>query len=622
MNPHPYLIANPRTADARAREFRGEYFDVYGPNVTTHYSEVSWFSQPVPLPADIVARFDNKVMAVTGYEVDATRMLPNGTEERVPCTQLYNHHYSGWMHGKAAVMRDGEDLTDAERADATLTAHGRPLPRFDVAPATPARQFPVSQVFSEGNGNEYRRSFKAYSKGYAQLIESPTTWANSPMIINGNKRLTGDASPGPVASLQPRKSLAPRGPNAAYNGLFECPCTSRKPKLLTQYHTVAEDPGQPWRAGDVPCAGVAAAVVETQSECSAGAALAGVSAAAVAAIQVVNDTGRAMGCFAVTDGTATTLVFNNHSLPMPAGRATGVVGEARAAPAVFTVAAEPTIAMQHVCRNVSVNTGMIAGGNFNAGVCAPYPVSELLTTHNSICNISAYGGGLHCCAGGSLLLDADQQVPEPTDTWRLKYRFFFEDYDALAPQRNVFRVWWSTEATNNEYDVPQSTADCSNASTPAEQCVHTIRSKFTGRDMVTTGCMVSGDPMGCMDPGYVSRVDGGYFDLVYASAHCHSPACLSVELWDDDTGELLCRNEPTYGNGSAPIHDELGFAVGIAPCLFGDAEEGLRTPPRLHLTSNLTTIKRTNNTYGHWGVMALWQNRAAYVTNPNNATGQ
>ena len=137
-----------------------------------------------------------------------------------------------------------------------------------------------------------------------------------------------------------------------------------------------------------------------------------------------------------------------------------------------------------------------------------------------------------------------------------------------------------------------------------------------------TGCMVSGDPMGCMDPGYVSRVDGGYFDLVYASAHCHSPACLSVELWDDDTGELLCRNEPTYGNGSAPIHDELGFAVGIAPCLFGDAEEGLRTPPRLHLTSNLTTIKRTNNTYGHWGVMALWQNRAAYVTNPNNATGQ
>ena len=140
--------------------------------------------------------------------------------------------------------------------------------------------------------------------------------------------------------------------------------------------------------------------------------------------------------------------------------------------------------------------------------------------------------------------------------------------------------------------------------------------------MVTTGCMVSGDPKGCMDPDYISRVDGGYFDLVYAAAHCHSPACLSVELWNDDTGELLCRNEPMYGNGTAPIHDEVGFAVGIAPCVFGSAEEGLRTPPRLQLTSNLTTIKRTNNTNGHWGVMALWQNRAAYVTNPNSVAGQ
>ena len=162
MNPHPYLIANPRTPDAMVREFRGEFFDVYGPNVTTRYSEVSWFSQPVALPADIVRRFDNKVMAVTGYEVDATRVLSDGTEERVPCTQLYNHHYSGWMHGKAAVMRDGKDLTDAERADTTLMAHGRPLPRFDVAPAT-ARQFPVSQVFSEGS-SRYRRSFKGYAK--------------------------------------------------------------------------------------------------------------------------------------------------------------------------------------------------------------------------------------------------------------------------------------------------------------------------------------------------------------------------------------------------------------------------------------------------------------------------
>ena len=39
-------------------------------------------------------------------------------------------------------------------------------------------------------------------------------------------------------------------------------------------------------------------------------------------------------------------------------------------------------------------------------------------------------------------LDADQEVPAATDTWYLKYRFYFEDYHK---QSNLYRVWWSTE---------------------------------------------------------------------------------------------------------------------------------------------------------------------------------
>ena len=42
-----------------------------------------------------------------------------------------------------------------------------------------------------------------------------------------------------------------------------------------------------------------------------------------------------------------------------------------------------------------------------------------------------------------------QVQPQPVDTWRMKYRWYFEDYSA---QENVYRVWWSTEAFNNEYD--------------------------------------------------------------------------------------------------------------------------------------------------------------------------
>ena len=32
--------------------------------------------------------------------------------------------------------------------------------------------------------------------------------------------------------------------------------------------------------------------------------------------------------------------------------------------------------------------------------------------------------------------------------------------------------------------------------------------------------------------------------LVYAAGHCHAPSCISLELWNADTGHLICRNEP------------------------------------------------------------------------------
>ena len=66
------------------------------------------------------------------------------------------------------------------------------------------------------------------------------------------------------------------------------------------------------------------------------------------------------------------------------------------------------------------------------------------------------------------------------------------------------------------------------------------------------------------------------------------------ELWNDDTGELLCRNTAQYGNstsGSDPMQ-EKGYVVGIPPCVWGSEEEGLLPPPMIHLDTNLSTIKR------------------------------
>jgi hypothetical protein len=203
-------------------------------------------------------------------------------------------------------------------------------------------------------------------------------------------------------------------------------------------------------------------------------------------------------------------------------------------------------------------------------------------------------------------------------------------------------VWWGTEAYNNEYDIPKSTYNCTDPSTPVENCTHVIKSKFTGTDMLLGGlidldsqhaaqesgdlgmvktahcgdvgcaCMVQGNPDACMNVSRVANEHAGKFKLMYAALHCHAPACMSMELWDDDTNTLICKNEAQYGNGTTP-HNEKAYIVGIPPCLWGSADEGLAPPPTIRLDGNYSSLKRANNTNGHWGVMALWQMRASYM---------
>ena len=46
-------------------------------------------------------RFLNKPTHHNPCTVDIIRKDASGKETSVPCYELYNHHYSGWMHGKA-----------------------------------------------------------------------------------------------------------------------------------------------------------------------------------------------------------------------------------------------------------------------------------------------------------------------------------------------------------------------------------------------------------------------------------------------------------------------------------------------------------------------------------------
>ena len=65
-------------------------------------------------------------------------------------------------------------------------------------------------------------------KGFAQFIESPTTFHIQPMQIDTkNRHYNGSDF---RADLLPKASAAPK--DAAYSGLLECPCTDRIEKTI------------------------------------------------------------------------------------------------------------------------------------------------------------------------------------------------------------------------------------------------------------------------------------------------------------------------------------------------------------------------------------------------------
>ena len=78
-----------------------------------------------------------------------------------------------------------------------------------------------------------------------------------------------------------------------------------------------------------------------------------------------------------------------------------------------------------------------------------------------------------------------------------------------------------------------------------------------------------------------------------------------MEVWNNQTGELLCRQEPVYGGtGKLDLskYDEEGYIL-QPPCLWGN-QTGLEPMPQVSGVRLL--IKAiTNSTNGHHGEMAF-----------------
>merc|ERR1719422_2716494 len=119
-----------------------------------------------------------------------------------------------------------------------MNNHGAPaffhtFRREDIGDPNANSDVPTSQFYSQGNGGEFRKSYHGYPKGYAQLIESPTTFHIQPMQIDTkNRHYNGSDF---RADLLPKASAAP--PNASYSGLLECPCTDRIVKKIEHTFT-------------------------------------------------------------------------------------------------------------------------------------------------------------------------------------------------------------------------------------------------------------------------------------------------------------------------------------------------------------------------------------------------
>jgi len=210
---------------------------------------------------------------------------------------------------------------------------------------------------------------------------------------------------------------------------------------------------------------------------------------------------------------------------------------------------------------------------------------------NPSCSIQTYQGGFRCCEHGVFVIDTDQydihQLPETT----FYFKFTFE-YTSVVPQVTLpVRPPACCDVTANltvggniEYDVPLCTEGI-----PPEDCVH---------EMVSTQFF---DLMSNYHSKEKKAEEGDHSEdlvsLVYAVGHLHVGG-LSLDLYDDETGELICHSEPTYGDG-LDAGNEKGYLVGMSDCVFD--------PPRTMKRGQVVrTVARYNNTINHHGVMALW----------------
>eukprot|EP00041_Stephanoeca_diplocostata_P039733 m.1637620 g.1637620 ORF g.1637620 m.1637620 type:complete len:886 (-) comp25984_c0_seq1:1972-4629(-) len=295
-------------------EGKVEYFDVYG-EVQTKYSQVYWTrNAPVNLPAALVKRFEGKVMAITGYEVDQVTHTVSGEEttvtpaaedgplggfscypscstsdKSVPIYNAYNHHYFGWLMGADSEIFE---LDSPTKWPNPTTTGVRSLPND--------HGYPTNIVFKENPGGEFRKSYHGYPSGYAQLLHSPTQWVVEPMQIDThNREFDINEQTGYKPTFLPEMDHNNKtNLHSGLSPLIECPCTDRYTLTVVKTSPIITKATCP-------------AAIATAADCTAQVQSMGVT---VGASLTINNASRPAGCLmdpvAATPGTYNA-VFNS-----------------------------------------------------------------------------------------------------------------------------------------------------------------------------------------------------------------------------------------------------------------------------------------------------------------------
>ena len=218
-----------------------------------------------------------------------------------------------------------------------------------------------------------------------------------------------------------------------------------------------------------------------------------------------------------------------------------------------------------------------------------------------------------------LLTDRGQEsliATNTTDTYFLKWRYYFEEYVPPtnvqnASHRHIHHWVFLIDDAVNDYEEDNLESMYGINST-----VGKIEAHLTVRTMGLEDISASYNDNGGIPP--VPLYPNTTIMPLVMTPHCHAPSCIREEIWNADTGEILCNMTGKYGNakyGSLyDVFNEPDYLT-IIPCIFG-FQKGLQFPFVLTQDTNITAIKYFNNTWRHLGQMAQWTGLMVYSTDP------